>query len=247
MNSIALGAGVFHHGDCFDVMRGLPDASVDMILCDLPYGTTQNAWDSVLDLQALFGEYRRICTGAIILTAQTPFDKVLGASQIALLKYEWVWEKTAATGFMNAKKMPLKAHENVLVFYNFLPIFNPQKTNNHKRIKVSGARALHGANYAKSTANRGEYDSTDRYPRSVIEFPKDNRLTAFHPTQKPVALFEYLIRTYTNSGAVVLDNCAGSGTTAIAAQRTGRRWICIEKDDTYAALAIGRIAGELDA
>lgn len=231
-------------GDCLELMATLPANSVDMVMCDLPYGTTQNAWDSVVPLGRLWPEYWRLAKDAapVVLTAQTPFDKTLGASQIENLKYEWIWEKTAATGFLNAKKSPLKAHENILVFYRKSPVYNPKMTAGHTLKRVNVSYANHGPTYSKSKSKRAPYESTHRYPRSVLRFPKDNRLQGFHPTQKPVALMEYLIRTYTNEGDTVLDNCMGSGTTGVACVNTGRAFIGIEKDPTYFAIADYRIA-----
>ncbi len=227
-------------GDCFDAMALLPDASVDMILCDLPYGTTQNKWDSVLPLDRLWAEYWRIAkpNAAVVLTAQPPFDKLLGASCLAHLKYEWIWEKTAATGHLNAKKQPMKAHENVLVFYRSQAVYHPQMTEGAAYRQKSGkGSANYGSQMQVETVNGGE-----RYPRSVIKFP--NEKNNIHPTQKPVALFEYLIRTYTNEGAVVLDNTAGSGTTAVAAHRCGRDAIVIERDPVYFDKMVARLLAE---
>lgn len=218
-------------GDCLELMKDLPDQSVDMVLADLPYGTTRNKWDSVIDLTQLWAQYRRVCRGAIVLTAQTPFDKVLGASNLARLRYEWIWEKTEASGHLNAKKMPMKAHENVLVFYDRLPIYNPQMTQGHARKVATSKRA------GRPSANYGEgrgltsYDSTERYPRSVLRFATDKQTCNVHPTQKPVALGEYMIRTYTNPGQVVLDNTMGSGSFGVAAMNTGRSFLGMEKDD----------------
>lgn len=224
-------------GDCLEVMPKLQAKSIDMIFCDLPYGTTRCKWDSVIDLPKLWEEYERVIkdNGVILLFAQTPFDKVLGASNLKLLKYEWIWEKTSATGHLNAKKMPMKAHENLLVFYKNPPTYNPQKTSGHKR-KVS--KAEHKINCKESEVyNKGQklttYDSTERYPRSVQVFSSDKQKSKLHPTQKPVALLEYLIRTYTNEGDLVLDNCAGSGSVGVACQNTNRNFILIEKDDNY--------------
>ncbi|MET4703090.1 site-specific DNA-methyltransferase [Frigoribacterium sp. UYMn621] len=229
-------SGQILYGDCLELLPAIPSASVDMILCDLPYGTTRNPWDSIIDLDLLWPEYLRVAkpNAAIVLTAQTPFDKVLGFSRLDLLRYEWIWEKTTATGHLNAKRMPMKAHENVLVFYRSLPTYNPQMTTGHER-KVSSAE--HKRN-SKATTNWGEhgltsYDSTERYPRSVQVFATDKQKSKIHPTQKPVALFEYLIRTYTNEGDVVLDNAAGSGTTAIAARNLGRNFVCMESNAEY--------------
>lgn len=228
-------------GDCLELLPELPDKSVDLILCDLPYGTTQNKWDSVIPLPQLWKEYKRISRGAIVLTAQTPFDKVLGVSNLEMLRYEWIWEKTAATGFLNAKKSPLKAHENILVFYDKAPTYNPEMKSGAtiKRVKVS--YAPNGPNYGKTTGMRKPYESTQRYPRSVLRFAKDNRLLKYHPTQKPVSMLEYLIRTYTNEGDTVLDNCMGSGSTGVAARNTRRNFIGFEKDPLYFAVATCRI------
>lgn len=230
-------------GDCLELINLIPDGSVDMVLCDLPYGTTQNKWDCPIELAKLWPEYWRICkpNAAIVLTAQTPFDKILGASQIGHLKYEWIWEKTAATGFLNAKKSPLKAHENILVFYRRPPIYNPVLTAGHTIKRSNASHANHGANYGKASSVRAAYESTERYPRSVQKFQKDNRLKNQHPTQKPVALMEYLIRTYTNQGMTVLDNCMGSGTTGVACVNTERNFIGIEMDGKYFQIAKDRI------
>lgn len=228
------------HGDCLEMMKLIPDGSVDMVLCDLPYGTTQNKWDSIIDLAALWVQYERICRGAIVLTAQTPFDKVLGASNIKLLKYEWIWEKTHPTGHLNAKRAPMKAHENVLVFYRRQPLYNPIKTTGHKR-KTATKRHDLTETYGKQVFDELPYDSTERYPRSVLVFPSDKQTSKLHPTQKPVALMEYLISTYTNPGDTVLDNAMGSGTTGVACLNTERHFIGIELDDKYFAVASKRI------
>lgn len=232
-----IGNGEFHVGDCFDVMRELPDSSVNMILCDLPYGTTQNKWDSVLPLDELWREYWRIAKpdAAVVLSAQTPFDKVLGCSQLDALKYEWIWKKEMGTGHLNAKKQPMKFHENILVFYRRQCTYNPQFEAGKPYKQTSGrGSSNYGSQHSTLTVNDGV-----RYPGSVQIFPRDRE--KIHPTQKPVALFEYLIRTYTNPTEVVLDNTAGSGTTAVAAESADRRWICIERDEDYAAKAMERI------
>lgn len=228
-------------GDCLELMSEIPDGSVDMVLCDLPYGTTKNKWDSVLPLDVLWTHYWRICRGAVVLTAQTPFDKVLGVSSPAELRYEWIWEKTAATGFMNAKKAPLKAHENILVFYKKPPTYNPQMSDGAPLKQVSAGVASHGDNYGEAVSARAPYSSTQRYPRSVLRYAKDNKLAAVHPTQKPVALMEYLIRTYTNEGDTVLDSCMGGGSTGVACVNTGRNFIGIELDREYFRAARSRI------
>jgi len=242
-------------GNCLDLMTDLPDNCIDMICCDLPYGTTNCKWDSVLPLDKLWEHYNRITkkNGAIVLFAQTPFDKILGCSNLKNLKYEWIWEKTQATGYFNAKKMPMKAHENILVFYKEMPTFNPQKTEGHKPInsytkkaEVCNKTQIYGK-VKKNVSGGGE---TDRYPRSVQVFSSDKQKTklngTIHPTQKPVALIEMLIKTYTNDNDLVLDNCAGSFTTAIACLNTNRQYICIEKDETYFNIGKNRIEKHLN-
>ena len=235
-----------YNEECLEGMKKIPDKSVDMILCDLPYGTTRNKWDSVIPLDKLWEQYNRIIkdNGAIVLTAQTPFDKVLGTSNLKMLKYEWIWEKTTATGWFNAKKMPMKAHENILVFYKKPPVYNYEKTKGHKptnsytkRVDVINKSTTYGK-VKKDMSGGGE---TERYPRSVIKFSTDKQKSTIHPTQKPVALFEYLIKTYTNEGETVLDNCMGSGTTAIAAINTNRNYIGFELDEEYYKASLERI------
>ena len=227
-----------YNEDCLEGMKGIADGSVDMILCDLPYGTTRNKWDSVIPLEALWEQYSRVIkpNGAIVLTAQTPFDKVLGCSNLQMLKYEWIWRKTKATGHLNAKKMPMKEHENILVFYKNLPTYNPQGlVKLESPILRKGKN--NGTNYGKS--DKDSYRKVTRYPRDVLEFPSEGKTV--HPTQKPVALFEYLIKTYTNPGELVLDNCMGSGTTAIACMNTQRNFIGFEMDRGYYDIACKRI------
>jgi site-specific DNA-methyltransferase (adenine-specific) len=234
---------VLHHGECIERMAALPDQSVDLVLCDLPYGTTRNKWDCPLDLAALWKQYDRVCKGAVVLTAQTPFDKVLGASNLKNLRYEWVWEKTHATGHLNAKRAPMKAHENVLVFYERQPTYNPQKTFGHARKSSVKTKDI-TRTYGRQAFTALLYDSTERYPRSVLRFASDKQRSNLHPTQKPVALIEYLVRTYTNEGDLVLDNCMGSGSTGVAALRAGRRFVGIELEASYFAIAADRIARE---
>lgn len=232
-------------GDCLEVMKKINDKSIDMILCDLPYGTTNCRWDTIIPLKELWEQYERIIKrdGAIVLFAQTPFDKVLGCSNLNLLRYEWIWEKTTATGHLNSKKMPMKAHENILVFYKNLPTYNPQKTNGHKPansftkyIDTQNGTEVYGS-CSKEVTGGG---NTDRYPRSVQIFGTDKQKCKLHPTQKPLALCEYLIKTYTNEGDLVLDNCIGSGTTAVACINTNRNYIGIEKDEQIFNTAINR-------
>ena len=227
-----------YNEDCLEGMKRIPDKSVDMILCDLPYGTTRNKWDSIIPLEPLWEQYERVIkdNGAIVLTAQTPFDKVLGVSNLKLLKYEWIWQKSKPTGHLNAKKMPMKEHENVLVCYKKLPNYNC-----FDLVKVD--RMV-------SRTNKGNYDESSKttkqefsgYPRSILSFSSVLTSEQIHTTQKPVALFEYLIRTYTNENETVLDNCMGSGTTAIACINTNRNFIGFELDEAYFNLANERIS-----
>jgi site-specific DNA-methyltransferase (adenine-specific) len=228
-----------HSGDCLEVMKTISDGSVDMILCDLPYGTTQNKWDAAIHLDELWAEYKRITkpSAAIVLTAQTPFDKVLGSSNLSMLKYEWIWEKENATGFLNAKKAPLKNHENILVFYRTPPTYNPQMRTGFKPYKCKQGRP--STNYGKVTPEHLTESLGERYPVTVLPFSRDRQ--KIHPTQKPVALMEYLIKTYTNEGDTVLDNCMGSGTTGVACVNTNRSFIGIEKDEKFIEIACNRI------
>lgn len=239
-----IGRGEFLRGDCFEHMANIPDGSVDMILCDLPYGTTQNKWDAVIPFEDLWREYWRVAkpSAPIVLTAQCPFDKVLGASQIKYLKYEWFWVKPNGTGFLNAKKQPLKNVENVLVFYKQPPIYNPQMRAGFKPYTAKQGRK--STNYGHVEPDHVTISDGSRYPISTLEFKAEK---GTHPTQKPVALFEYLIRTYTDEGMTVLDNCAGSGTTAIAAENARRNWICIERDPEYYAKATERVIKHVES
>ena len=235
-------------GNCLEKMKDIEDKSIDMILCDLPYGTTQNKWDSIIPLDKLWEQYCRVIkdNGAIVLFAQTPFDKVLGCSNLKMLKYEWIWEKTSATGHLNAKKMPMKAHENILVFYKKLPTYNPQKTTGHTPVHSYTKHQDDGSNYGKTLIGISGGGSTERYPRSVQVFKTDKQKEALHPTQKPVDLLEYLIKTYTNEGETVLDNTMGSGSTGVAAVRLNRNFVGIELDDTYFEIANKRIKDVYD-
>ena len=229
-----------YQGDCLEEMKNIPDKSVDMVLCDLPYGTTQNKWDSIIPLEPLWEQYKRIIkdNGAIVLFAQTPFDKVLGASNLKMLKYEWIWEKQQGTGFLNAKKMPLKKHENILVFYKKLPVYNPQMIGNEIRTIKRNKNGKTTDNYGKFTYDE-QSTYVGRYPTSILSFDRDkNKL---HPTQKPVALLEYLIKTYTNEGEIVLDNCMGSGSTGVACININRKFIGIELEEKYFEMAKNRI------
>ena len=223
--------------DCFEGMKLIADASLDMILCDLPYGTTGNKWDSVIPLEPLWEEYKRIIkpNGAIVLTAQIPFSITLGASNLRWLKYEWIWQKALGTGFLNAKRYPLKSHENVLVFCGGTHTYNPQMEPGKPYVTKQGRPTT---NYRINLTGSLTINNGTRYPKTVLSFNRDK--TSVHPTQKPVALFEYLIRTYTNPGELVLDNCMGSGTTAIACLNADRQYVGFETDAEYYRAALDR-------
>ena len=225
-------------GDCLELMKEIPDKSIDMILCDLPYGTTRNKWDSVIPLNKLWEQYERIIkdNGAIVLFSQMPFSAELVHSNLKLFKYEWIWQKDNGTGFLNAKKMPLKIHENILVFYKKLPLYNPQMRTGFKPYKCKQGR--HSTNYGAYEQGHITESNGERYPIDIIEFQKDSGL---HPTQKPVALLEYLIKTYTNEGDTVLDNCMGSGSTGVACINTNRNFIGYELDEHYFQIAKERL------
>lgn len=232
-------------GDCFEVMPRIETGSVDLIICDLPYGITQNEWDKPLDLARLWSEYERVIkeNGAIILTAAQPFTSQLVMSNPRLFRYEIIWQKNKTTGFLNAKKMPLRAHESILVFYKKLPTYNPQKTTGHKPVNSYTKRTSDGSNYGETKAGITGGGQTDRYPTTVLQVPVVNNDSRekIHPTQKPVELLEYLIKTFSNPGDLVLDNCAGSGSTGEAAKRTGRDFILIEKEAEYVEACRRRI------
>ncbi|PCJ32169.1 MAG: site-specific DNA-methyltransferase [Gammaproteobacteria bacterium] len=233
-------------GDCLELLKDMPSDSVDLVCADMPYGTTQCSWDSPIDLTKLWPELLRVTkdNAAIVLLAQTPFDKVLGCSNLPMLKYEWIWEKTSATGHLNAKKMPMKAHENILIFYNKSPIYNPQKTTGHKRKASTAARKseLYGS-HAKTT----NYDSTERYPRSVLLFSSDKQKLNLHPTQKPLALMEYIIETYSNKGGHILDFTMGSGTAGVAAMKLDRGFTGMELTDKHYQASRARLSPWLQA
>lgn len=229
-------------GDCLDLMKTIPDGSVDMVLCDLPYGTTRNKWDSVIPLDQLWAEYSRVCTGAVVLTAAQPFSSALVMSNPRYFKYEWVWRKSKVTGVLNAKIQPLRQHEVVLIFAGETPPYYPQGVVACKKRASTGSRnGKSSDNYGRITDTEdGTYEQTTTcYPRSVLDVASEGRTV--HPTQKPVALMEYLIRTYTNEGDTVLDNTMGSGTTGVACVRTKRNFIGIEKDEGYFNIAKDRI------
>lgn len=222
-------------GKLEDIMPTLPSKSVRLIFADFPYGTTNCSWDSLVDLEIFWKEANRILLddGVVICTAQFPFTAVLAMSNIKNLRYEWIWEKTAATGHLNAKKMPMKAHENVLVFYNKLPLYNPQKTEGHKPVNSYTKHTTDGEIYGKVKLGISGGGNTDRYPRDVLKFASDKQKSKLHPTQKPYKLVEYFVKTYTNEGDTVLDPCRGSNTTGVVCDDLNRRYIGIENNEVY--------------
>ena len=239
------------NADCLDAMEFIEDESVDMILCDLPYETTACKWDQVIPFGPLWEAYNRIAkpNAAIVLTASQPFTSALVMSNPQAFKYAWVWEKSKASNFLQARKQVLKAHEDVLVFSKTTPRYFPQLTAG-AAFKGEG-RSKKGSNWdgvnkVPNSTKRADNNGT-RFPRSVQYFAtaESEKTGALHPTQKPVALFEYLLRTYTQEGETVLDNCMGSGTTGVACLNTGRKFIGIEKDKKYFSTAKSRIEGLL--
>jgi len=226
-------------GDCLEVMPTIPDNSVDMVLADLPYGVTHCKWDSVIPLNLLWPEWLRICKGAMVFTAMQPFTSTLVMSNPKWFSHDLIYYKPTTTGFLNANRMPLRAHEHILIFgkgLTFNPQFTKGKPNNSRGTYEEYKGDIYGDHNKKRSA-----PTTKKYPRSVIRFNRPPP-PLLHPTQKPVALFEYLIRTYTNEGDTVLDPTCGSGTTAVACRKSNRHYICIEKEQEYCAIAETRIA-----
>ena len=243
-----------YNEDCLVGMKKIPDASVDCIICDLPYGVLNKkseggGWDSIIPLEPLWKEYLRITkpNAAIILFCQGMFTAQLMMSQPKLWKYNLIWSKQRVTGFLNANKMPLRSHEDIAVFYRKQPIYNPQM------VKCAPHKRNHRRGDGSHSLKRGCYGdhkevhtivSDEKFPRSILCFDKEHSADTFHPTQKPVALIQYLIRTYTNEGDLVLDNCSGSGTTAISCIKEKRNFICFEKDETYWKKSVERVENE---
>lgn len=229
-------------GDCLERMKEIPTGSVDMVLTDPPYGTTACKWDSVIPFESMWEQLKRIIkpNGAIVLFGAEPFSSLLRCSNIKDFKYDWVWEKSKATGFLNSKKQPLRAHEIISVFYSKPPTYTQQMTEGVAYNK--GVRKEQTQNDVYGSFDRVEVKSDGlRFPRSVQYFKTAESEGGFHKTQKPIALMEYLIKTYTNEGQVVLDFAMGSGTTGVAALNTGRKFIGIEMDKCYFDVATERI------
>ena len=278
-------------GDCLSLMNNIEDKSVDLVLCDLPYGTTKCKWDIIIPLEdyieieirnkkvkanywkfieqiclkknemsineadkyfqenkqlGLWSQYKRIIkdNGAILLFAQIPFSIYLASTNMEMLRYEWIWEKTQATGHANSKKMPMKAHENILVFYKHLPTYNPQKTTGHtpthayrKTLEVQNKTGIYGY-MGKEIIGGGE---TDRFPRDVVKYKSDKQKNYYYQTQKPLALCEYMIKTYSNEGDLILDNTCGSGTSLVAAKNLNRNFIGIDNSENAIAITKERL------
>ena len=235
-------------GDCLELMKQIPDGSIDMILCDLPYGTTACKWDTIIPFDKLWEQYERFIkpNGAIVLTASQPFTSALVMSNHKLFRYEWIWIKNRGSNFALANKMPIKEHESVMVFYKKLPTYNPIKQqraeSGKERVKTIINPSTVSENYGGIVLQEGKIYEELRFPSSCQKF---NCEVGLHPTQKPTKLFEYLIKTYTNEGDLVLDNCAGSGTTAIACLNTNRNYILIEKEDKYYDMILERIKNHI--
>jgi site-specific DNA-methyltransferase (adenine-specific) len=234
-------------GDCLERMKEIQSGSVDMILADVPYGTTACKWDSIIPLEPMWEQLKRVIkpNGAIVMTASQPFTSVLVCSNLKWFRYQWVWEKSKASNFLLARKQPLKAHEDVLVFSESAPAYYPQKTKGDPFAGAGRAKKGSNSDVVNNVPNptfRND-NSGDRFPRSVQYFKtaESEKTGALHPTQKPVALMEYLIKTYTNEGETVMDFTCGSGTTGVACANTGRKFIGIELDLGYFNIALDRI------
>ena len=233
---------IIYHSDCIDGMKILPDNSVDMVLTDPPYGTTQNKWDTVVDMDAFWKEIKRVTkkNSAILIFTQMPFTATAVMSNPKMFRYEWICEKANSTGFLNARRMPMKCHENVLVFYNKLPVYYP--IMEHGKPYRRGLEDKNSSNYNAVKRFRSENTTGTRFPRDVLKVqwrPSFSR--TYHPTQKPVSLCEYFIKTYSNKGDIILDPFIGSGTTAVAAVNTGRKYIGFEQEEEYFDTAQNRL------
>jgi site-specific DNA-methyltransferase (adenine-specific) len=244
---------MLYEGDCLEIMPTLADKSVDMILCDLPYGTTACKWDTIIPFEPLWKQYKRLIkdNGAIVLTASQPFTSALVISNIKMFKYEMIMTKRPV-GHLLSNKRPMQSHENILVFYKSQPVFNKQmqERTKHELSRLGNIKKtfshgnINSEHYRIKSKLNESYNPLIKNPNTVLNFNSVNSNSddRFHPTQKPVALFEYLIRTYTNEGDMVLDNCAGSGTTGVACLNTNRKYILIEKDAGYCEIIRKRIA-----
>ena len=235
-----------HQGDCLEVMKQIDDKSVDLILCDLPYGITSCKWDCEIDLEKLWIEYKRIIKdkGVIVLTASQPFTSKLVMSNLEMFKYCWIWDKVLHSNPFLAKKQPLNNYEDVCVFYKNQPTYNPiMWIGRYSKRGDFTHRGSETKGNAELFSKKGE--GNIKYPIRIIRIPNSNKRNIFHPTQKPLELFEYLIKTYTNEGDLVLDNCIGSGTTAVACKQLNRNFIGIEKEQKYVDIANKRLKQEV--
>ena len=233
-----------HKGDCLELMKSIPDHSIDMILCDLPYGRTQNKWDAIIPFVEMWEQYERIIksNGCIALFCDGLFMAELMLSNRKWWKYNLVWDKVLTSGFLNANRMPLRSHEEIAIFYKELPTYNPQKVKGKPNHSKGAPKEVSNNNYGQfgfvdNSAELGDM----KHPKSIITVPKPHPSTMIHPTQKPVEVLEWLINTYTNEGETVLDNCMGSGSTGIACINTHRNFVGIERDDEYFQKAKDRI------
>ena len=236
--------GMLLMGDCIEWMKEIPDQSVDMILADLPYGTTACKWDSIIPFDLLWEQYERIIknNGAIVLTGSQPFTSSLVMSNPKMFRYEWIWDKHISRGMSQAKYQPMRKHENILVFSKKYPFnYYPIMIERDKPVTVKNYQKEEDSFHGKYKDNTKQYTYTHKNPDTIIIGCWEANRGKIHPTQKPVTLFEYLIKTYTNEGEIVLDNVAGSCTTAIASKNTNRRWICIEKEQKYCDISVDRI------
>lgn len=233
---------IIYHGDCIEGMKILPDNSVDMVLTDPPYGTTCNKWDTVVDMDAFWKEIKRVTkkNSAILIFTQMPFTATVIMSNPKMFRYEWICEKANATGFLNARRMPMKCHENVLVFYGKLPVYHP--IMEHGKPYRRGLEDKNSSNYNAVKRIRSGTPTGTRFPRDVLKVSWRSAFgKTLHPTQKPVSLCEYFIKTYSNKGDIILDPFIGSGTTAVAAINTERKYIGFEQDDKYFDTAQSRL------
>jgi site-specific DNA-methyltransferase (adenine-specific) len=241
--------GMLFQGDTIEWMSKLPDNSIDMILADLPYGKLAHKWDSIIPMESLWNQYKRIIknNGAIVLFGIQPFTSMIIGTNLEMFKYTWVWDKGKAGNVFTAKLKPLQTHEDIIVFSkgaaangskkNMKYFPQMEQMNKPRKYKIYNQ----GESFYRNSTRSIEYVTDKKYPKSILYFPNTDQKNKVHPTQKPVALFEYLIRTYTNENEIVLDNTSGSGTTAIAAENTNRRWICIEKEIKYCDITVDRL------
>ena len=238
-----------YNADCLEKMKDIPDGSIDAVICDLPYGTTSNKWDAVIPFEPMWEQYHRVCkpNAAIVLFAGQPFTSMLVMSNIKEFRHEWIWQKNRGSNFANTVREPMKEHEEIIVFSRGSWTYNKQM---EERAEGGKSRAKYNCKFESKSTNYRNFESRENNVLTELRVPSsvqkcNTETNHFHPTQKPVALLQYLVRTYSNEGETVLDSCCGSGTTAIAAIREKRNWICIEKSEEYFNIAKKRIENEL--